>query len=57
LEYGANWFINCGESADRLGFKRFDPITIDEGSAMKKIIYLKENEFAVSSNFNINCTI
>ena len=24
-----SWFIDCGESADRLGFKRFDPITFN----------------------------
>ncbi len=53
IEYGANWLINCGESAGRLGFKCFGPVTIDEGSAMKKIFNLKKNEFAVSSNFNI----
>jgi len=24
-----NWLIDCGESADRLGFKRFGPITFN----------------------------
>jgi hypothetical protein len=23
-----NWLIDCGESADRLGFKRFGPIVL-----------------------------
>ena len=49
------WRIDCGESADRLGFS-FGLISID-GSAKKKIIEFKYVICAVSFNLKIICTI